>query len=62
VNDDSDHYPINDLAHARNALARVNQFPKPPWFNGTLEELKKAVVDKVKEKFPSINITDASLT
>ena len=40
-------YPINDKAHARNALARVSQFGSPA---------EKAAVHKaVAKKFPSIN-------
>lgn len=41
-------YPINDLAHARNALARVAQ-------HGTPAERKK-VQAAVKRKFPSIKV------
>jgi hypothetical protein len=43
-------YPIPDLSHARNALARVAQ-------NGTPEEIKK-VKSAVKSKFPSIEVED----
>lgn len=39
-------YPVNDAAHARNALARVSQF-------GTPSE-KAAVRAKVAKKFPGI--------
>lgn len=39
-------YPINDIAHARNALARVAQF-------GTPEE-KKKVRSAVYKKYPSL--------
>ena len=39
-------YPITDLAHARNALARVSQ-------HGTRKE-KKAVARAVKTKFPAL--------
>lgn len=39
-------YPIPDKAHARNALARVEQ-------NGTAEE-KATVKAAVKKRFPSI--------
>ena len=39
-------YPINNLAHARNALSRVSQF-------GSSAE-KSAVRGKVKAKFPAI--------
>lgn len=39
-------YPIQDAAHARNALARVSQF-------GTSSE-KKKVREKVHEKYPKI--------
>lgn len=39
-------YPVNDKAHARNALARVSQFGSP--------ELKAQVRAKVHRKFPGI--------
>lgn len=42
-------YPINDRAHARNALARVSQF-------GTAAQ-KRTVRRAVKRKFPSIKVT-----
>lgn len=59
VLDGRDHFPIPDLAHARNALARVNQYDRvPPWYDGTLKELKQKVVKAVKEKFPSIEIDE----
>ena len=43
---DAGSYPVNDEAHARNALSRVAQ-------HGTPEE-KAAVKAKVKKKFPDI--------
>lgn len=59
VLDNKDHFPIPDLAHARNALARVNQYSEvPSWYKGTLEELRKKVVKTVKSKFPSIKIDE----
>lgn len=39
-------YPINDAAHARNALARVSQFGTPAQ--------KATVRAKVHKKFPNI--------
>jgi hypothetical protein len=39
-------YPINDMNHARDALARVSEFGAP--------ELKAAVRAKVAKKFPGI--------
>ena len=39
-------YPINDAAHARNALARVSQFGSPA--------LKAQVRAKVHARYPSI--------
>jgi hypothetical protein len=42
-------YPINDEAHARNALARVRQ-------NGTRAE-QATVVRKVQAKYPNIEIS-----
>jgi hypothetical protein len=42
-------YPVNDAAHARNALARVAQ-------HGTAAE-KKAVRGAVARKFPGISVS-----
>lgn len=39
-------YPVNDKAHARNAMSRVAQ-------NGTPAE-QKEIAEKVHKKFPSI--------
>lgn len=39
-------YPVNDLAHARNALSRVSQFGSPAE--------KAAVRGKVRSKFPAL--------
>lgn len=41
-------YPVNDMSHARNALARVSQF-------GTAD-LKARVRAKVRKKFPNIAV------
>jgi hypothetical protein len=41
-------YPVNDPAHARNALARASQFASPG--------LKAKIKAKVKRKFPSIAV------
>lgn len=46
-------YPIHDLAHARNALARVSQF-------GTAQE-KDEVKAAVQRRYPSINKKDESV-
>lgn len=43
-------YPIEDEAHARNALARVSGFGSP--------EEKATVRRKVKERFPGINVSE----
>lgn len=57
VKDDKDHFPVPDAAHGRNALARVNQYGEvPSWYDGSLSELKDAVVKAVSEKFPGIEI------
>jgi len=59
VKDKKDHFPIPDAAHARNALARVNQYSEvPSWYDGSLEELKSKVKSAVKSKFPTIEISE----
>lgn len=42
-------FPINNKAHAQNALARASQFGSPT--------VKKAVKTKVTKKFPGIVVT-----
>lgn len=54
--DKKDHFPINDEAQARNALARVQQLSSAPWYKGSLEGLKALVSRKVKAKYPGINV------
>jgi hypothetical protein len=57
VKDNKDHFPIDTIGRARNALARVEQFDEaPPWWKGSLSELKNAVKRAVKAKYPSIAI------
>ena len=61
VKDDKDHFPINTLGRARNALARASQYSKKPaWYAGTLKSLVSRVRSKVKSKYPSIELTKAS--
>ena len=61
VKDDKDHFPINTLGRARNALARASQYSKKPaWYDGTLKSLVSRVRSKVKSKYPSIELTKAS--
>jgi len=61
VADNKNHFPINDESHARNALARANQYKKSPrWFKGNLDQLKKIVADSVKKKFSDIDVTEKS--
>lgn len=56
--DKKDHFPINNEAQARNALARVNQFSKvPDWYSGSLQGLVSLVARKVKAKYPSIEVS-----
>lgn len=62
VKDDKDHFPINNVKQARNALARVNQYDRSPkWYDGTLKELKADVYSAVMDKYPSIHVNLAKL-
>ena len=42
-------YPVPDVSHARNALARASQFGSPA--------VKAAVRAKVRRKFPSVSLS-----
>lgn len=58
VQDNKGHFPIPDIAHARNALARAGQYDTvPTWFNGTLEQVKDKIKREVEKKFPSIEVS-----
>ena len=58
VKDDKDHFPINTIGQARNALARVAQFDSvPSWYDGTLSELVQKVKNAVKRQYPSIEVS-----
>lgn len=57
VNDNKGHFPIPDVEHGRNAIARVNQYSSlPNWYSGemNLKQLVEHVVNEVHKKFPSI--------
>jgi len=55
VTDDKDHFPINSLAQARNALARVMQYDAcPGWYKGSLKGLQGAVRREVYGQFPGL--------
>ena len=61
VKDDKDHFPINNEAQARNALARANQYSSaPPWYTGSLESLVRKVAGAVHKKYPGIKISKSA--
>jgi len=58
VKDDKDHFPINNKAQARNALARCHQYSSSPsWYLGSLDSLIKRVTSAVHKKYPGIKIS-----
>jgi hypothetical protein len=59
VKDDKDHFPINSISQARNALSRAGQYKEvPSWYSGSLTELKGKIKRDVKKKYPSIKVTE----
>jgi len=57
--DKKDHFPINSIDQARNALARVHQYSSvPEWYSGSLKGLQALVSRKVHSKYPSIGKED----
>jgi hypothetical protein len=61
VKDQKDHFPLKNVAQARNALARANQFSSAPeWFKGSIEEFVNTIHRAVKKEYPSIEVTEAS--
>ena len=64
VTDGRSHFPIQDIAHGRNAIARVNQYKAlPKWYSGklTLEKFVEHVVSAVKKRYPSIEVSEEAL-
>jgi hypothetical protein len=61
VKDKKDHFPINSIGQARNALARSHQYggKAPAWYNGSLSELQNAVERAVKTAYPSIEVSES---
>lgn len=60
VSDIKGHFPIPDVEHGRNAIARVNQYSSlPKWYKGEmdLKQFVEHVVNKVRKKFPSIEVS-----
>lgn len=60
VSDNKGHFPIPDVEHGRNAIARVNQYTSlPKWYKGEmdLKQFVEYVVNKVHKKFPSIEVS-----
>lgn len=60
VSDNKGHFPIPDVEHGRNAIARVNQYSSlPKWYKGEmgLKQFVEHVVNKVRKKFPSIEVS-----
>jgi len=58
VKDDKDHFPVNSIEQARNALARAGQYKSAPsWYDGSLAELKSKIKSKVSRKYPSIKVS-----
>lgn len=65
VNDNKGHFPIPDVNHGRNAIARVNQYSSlPNWYSGemNLKQLVEHVVNEVHKKFPSIEVSKNAKT
>lgn len=61
VTDKKDHFPINDINQARNALDRVAQLnDTPKWWTGSLRQLQATVRTAVKNKFKNINVTETN--
>jgi hypothetical protein len=56
---EGDHFPINTIGRARNALARASQYSKAPsWYKGSLTSLVSAVARAVKGKYTSIEVSE----
>jgi len=59
VIDNQNHFPIGNIDHGRNALARAGAFTSTPkWYNGTLSSFKNAIKKAVSKSYPSIEIAE----
>jgi hypothetical protein len=59
VLDHKDHFKIGTIAEARAALSYAGHYKSaPPWYKGSLEQLKATIRRKVKSKFPSIEVSE----
>ena len=59
VKDNKDHFEVNTEAQCRAALSYAGHYSKaPPWYSGSLEELKAAIRRKVKSKCPNIDVSE----
>jgi hypothetical protein len=57
VNDGKNHFPVNDEAHARNALSRMMQYERAPkWFDGKLTQLRNIIIKQVKARHKGIDV------
>ena len=61
VKDDADHFPINNMGQARNALSRAGQTDgkAPSWYDGDYKSFRRKVRTDVHKKYPSIKINEA---
>ena len=58
--DKKEHFPINNAAQARNALARSHQYKSAPsWYSGSLSSLQNSVRRAVKKEYPSIEVKES---
>lgn len=57
VTDNKDHFPIDTIGRARNALARAKQYGgegKPDWYSGSASSFQNAIERAVHGAYPSI--------
>jgi len=59
VNDNKDHFPINDVDQAKNALVRAAEYTTAPkWYDGPLSEVVAEVKNTVKNEYPNIKVSE----
>lgn len=62
IKDNKDHFPINTLNQAKNALVRVAQYKSvPKWYDGPLSEVQDKVKAAVKKKYPEVEVSNETL-
>ena len=61
IKDNKEHFPLGTIKQAESALKKAKSYKrKPKWYLGSLDELKKEIISKVKKEYPTIEDIEKS--